>query len=49
MRWLAFIALTAPAFAECPPNPDIDDAEAAVDELTTQLEEDPLFDEDEII
>lgn len=26
-----------------------DDAEAAIDDLTTQLEEDPVFDEDEII
>lgn len=30
MRWIIFLALAAPAFAECPPNPDIDDAEAAV-------------------
>ena len=30
MRWLAFLLLTAPALAECPANPDIDDAEAAI-------------------
>lgn len=30
MRWLIALLLASPAFATCPPNPDIDDAEAAV-------------------